>query len=160
MLNRIRSLALIAFFSALSACAATPSPVPVSDTLGRQPQLSTFNRLVEQAGLQDELRAAGPFTVFAPSDDAFKAVPAKTLDAWNADKEQLKAVLRFHVVEARLASAAVVQGNQKSVQGAPLALSRAGEFVTVEDAMVQQADINASNGVVHVIDRVLVPPKK
>jgi len=151
---------LIAASLALSACATAPAPANLAETLARNPQLSTFNRLVEQAGMKEALQAAGPLTVFAPSDDAFKAVPAKTLEALTADKTQLQAVLSFHIVPSKLAAADVKNGNVKTVQGANLALSRAGDFVTVEDGMVQQADITATNGVAHVIDRVLTPPKK
>jgi len=122
--------------------------------------LSTFNRLVDQAGLKDELRAAGPLTVFAPTDEAFKNVPTKTLEALQADKEQLKSVLRYHVVNAKIGSAEVKNSSQQSLNGASLTLAKAGDFVAVEDAVVQRADIPASNGVVHVIDRVLLPPKK
>ena len=155
-----RFLALASLCLGLTACATAPVPAPLADTLGRDPQLSTFNRLVQQAGMQDELRAAGPLTVFAPSDEAFKAVPAKTLEALAADKAQLKAVLNYHIIASKLAAGEVKNGNVKTLQGANVALSRAGSFVTVEEAMVQQADIAATNGVAHVIDRVLMPPKK
>ncbi|MDT8997992.1 fasciclin domain-containing protein [Paucibacter sp. APW11] len=160
MFAALRRLALSAIILALAACATQPAPAPLAEALTRDAQLSTFNRLVEQAGLKDELRAAGPLTVFAPSDEAFKAVPAKTLESLNANKEQLKAVLRFHIVAAKLAAADIKPGNQTTLQGAPLMLARAGDFVTVEEAMVQRADLGASNGVAHVIDRVLMPPKK
>jgi uncharacterized surface protein with fasciclin (FAS1) repeats len=153
-------LALAALALGLSACATAPAPAPLADTLGRDPQLSTFNRLVEQAGMKDELRAAGPLTVFAPSDEAFKAVPAKTLEALSKDNAQLKAVLSYHIVSAQLLAAEVKPGNVKTLQGGNVALAKAGDFVTVEEAMVQQADIKSTNGVAHVIDRVLMPPKK
>jgi len=159
-MNQLYRLAAAALACLLAACASTPAPARLADTLARNPQLSTFNRLVQQAGLQEQLRAAGPLTVFAPSDEAFKAVPAKTLDALAANPAELKAVLSYHLLNAKLAAADVQTGNAKTVQGAPVALARAGEFVTVEDAMVQQADIMATNGVAHVIDRVLTPPKK
>jgi uncharacterized surface protein with fasciclin (FAS1) repeats len=96
----------------------------------------------------------------APSDEAFKAVPAKTLAELAADKNLLKSVLSFHVLPSKLMAADVKNGNLKSVQGANLALARAGSFVTVEDAVVTQADVSASNGVVHIIDKVLMPPKR
>jgi len=153
-------LALAAVALGLAACASSPAPTPLADALGRDPQLSTFNRLVQQAGLQDSLRTDGPLTVFAPSDEAFKAVPAKTMDALARDPAQLKAVLSYHIVKANLHAADVKTGNAKTLQGADVALAKAGGFVTVEDAMVQQADIAATNGVAHVIDRVLMPPKK
>jgi len=160
MTRNFSTAALAALTIALAACASTPSPAPLADTLSRNPQLSTFNRLVLQAGLQEELRASGPLTVFAPSDEAFKAVPAKTLEALAADNVQLKAVLSYHIVSGKLAAADIKPGNVKTLQGGNVALARAGSFVTVEDAMVQQADITATNGVAHVVDRVLMPPKK
>ncbi len=160
MTHLTRILALSAALFGLVACATTPAPAPLADTLGRDPQLSTFNRLVEQAGLTEELRAAGPLTVFAPSDEAFKALPAATLDKLSQDKEQLKAVLHLHMLASKLPAAEVKNSSPKSLQGSALALARAGEFVTVEDAVVQRADIGATNGVVHVIDRVLLPAKK
>ena len=157
---RRTSLIALAASALLAACATTPAPAPLADTLARDPQLSTFNRLVAQAGLADELRASGPLTVFAPNDEAFKAVPAKTLEALAADPAQLKAVLAYHVVDGRLAAADVKPGATKTRQGASLTLAKAGDFVTVDDAVVQQADITATNGVAHVVDRVLMPPKK
>jgi uncharacterized surface protein with fasciclin (FAS1) repeats len=159
MIRRTSLLALTASLF-LAACATTPAPAPLADTLARDPQLSTFNRLVAQAGLTDELRAAGPVTVFAPSDDAFKAVPAKTMDALAADPAQLKAVLSYHIIDGRVAAADVKPGAAKTRQGASVNLAKAGSFVTVDDAVVQQADVTATNGVAHIVDRVLMPPKK
>jgi uncharacterized surface protein with fasciclin (FAS1) repeats len=144
----------------LAACASTPAPTTIVDTAVRAPQLATLSALIAEAGLADTLRAAGPYTVFAPSDEAFKAVPAKTLADLRANKEQLRAVLTYHVLPGKVSSAEVKNGNAKTVQGANVALSKSGGFVTVEDAVVTQADVMASNGVVHVIDRVLIPPKR
>jgi uncharacterized surface protein with fasciclin (FAS1) repeats len=144
----------------LAGCATTPAPTTITDTAARTPQLSTLVRLINDAGLADTLRGAGPYTVFAPSDDAFKAVPAKLMQDLSSDKELLKSVLSFHVLPGKVMAADVKNGNAKTVQGANLALASAGTFVTVEDAVVQQADVAASNGVVHVIDRVLMPPRK
>jgi uncharacterized surface protein with fasciclin (FAS1) repeats len=122
--------------------------------------LSTLAKLINDAGLTDTLRGPGPYTVFAPSDEAFKAVPARTLDELAKDKDLLKSVLTYHVLPGNVAAAEVKTGSAKTVQGANVALSRAGTFVTVEEAVVTQADVKASNGVVHVIDRVLIPPKR
>jgi uncharacterized surface protein with fasciclin (FAS1) repeats len=158
---RLLALSLAAALTlGLGACATAPAPAPLPDTLARDTSLSTFNRLVADAGLQDTLRGAGPLTVFVPNDEAFKAVPAKTLEALAKDKEQLKAVLTYHIVGSKLAAADIQNGTAKSLQGATLTTSRTGAFVGVEDALVLQADINATNGVAHVIDRVLMPPKK
>lgn len=146
--------------SFLTACATTPAPVSVVDTAAARPELSTLKGLITSAGLEETLKGPGPFTVFAPTNDAFAAVPKATLEALGKDKEQLKAVLGYHVLPGRISSAEVKTGPVKSVQGAPLALSKAGSFVTVEDAVVTTPDIVASNGVVHLVDRVLMPPKR
>ena len=157
MSNRRLVLALCS--AALLAACATPAPAPVSvaDTIARDPQLSTLNGLVQKAGLADTLKGTGPFTVFAPNNDAFKAVSAKTMDELGRDPAKLKSVLTYHVVPGKLAAAKAKPGNLKTVQGKNVAMSRAGDFVTVEDAMVQKADIMATNGVVHTVDRVLMP---
>ena len=163
MFNR-RNLFVCASFTALTAmvalsgCATLQAPVSVADTIASNPQLSTLNGLIVKAGLADTLKSAGPFTVFAPNNDAFAKVPAKTMAALGADPALLKSVLSYHVVPGKTMAADVKNGNVKTVQGANLALSKAGSFVTVEDAVVQVADMAASNGVVHVIDAVLIPP--
>ena len=142
----------------LAGCASGSSPVSVADTLAARPQLSTLNGLVAKAGLVDTLKGTGPFTVFAPSNEAFAKVPPATMQALAADPAKLKAVLTYHVVAGKIMAADVKNGNSKTVNGANLALSKAGEFVTVEDALVQTADISATNGVVHIVDSVLIPP--
>ena len=149
-----------ATFTALIGCATTPAPTTIFDTAARTPQLSTLTKLLNDAGLVDTLRGTGPFTVFAPSDEAFKAVPPATLAELAANKEMLRSVLTYHVVPGKLIAAEVKNGNQKTVQGANVALARAGTFVTVEDAVVTQADVGTTNGVVHIIDKVLMPPKR
>ena len=144
----------------LAGCASVRGPVTVADTLASQPQLSTLSSLVSKAGLGDTLKGAGPFTVFAPSNEAFAKVPAKTMEALANDPAQLKEVLTYHVISGKVMQADVKNGNSKTVNGANLALSRAGSFVTVEDALVQTPDISATNGVVHIVDSVLLPPAK
>ena len=121
---------------------------------------TTLVAAVKAAGLVETLESKGPFTVFAPTNDAFKAVPAKTLDELAKDPAQLKAVLAYHVVPAKVMAADVNIGKAKTANGADLNLAVAGTFVTVEDGMVQTADIAATNGVVHTLDRVLIPPKR
>lgn len=149
---------IIASFFALGGCATSPGPVSIVDTISSTPQLSTLSGLVAKAGLTDMLKGSGPFTVFAPSNDAFARVPARTLAALDADPAKLKQVLAYHVLPARVMAADVKNGSSKTANGANLALSRAGEFITVEDALVQRANIVATNGVVHVVDSVLMPP--
>ena len=143
----------------LAGCATPPVPVSVTDTLARDPELSTLNVLVQQAGLADMLRGAGPYTVFAPTNEAFRGVPAKTMDELK-DPARLKAVLSYHERPARMTAADIKTGNVKTANGADLAVARAGDFVTVEDAMAQGHEVMASNGVVYSIDRVLLPPRR
>ena len=152
------SLSAVIGLASLAGCATMSLPASVADTIAADPQLSTLNTLVAKAGLVDTLKGAGPFTVFAPNNAAFDKVPAKTMAALGADPAMLKSVLTYHVVEGKTLAADVKNGNVKTVQGANLALSKAGNFVTVEDAVVQKADVMATNGVVHVIDSVLIPP--
>jgi len=159
-MNR-RFLLLAPALALLAACASQPmaTPVSVADTIARDPQLSTLNGLVARAGLEDMLKTGGPYTVFAPTNEAFQAVPAKTMDDLARDPALLKSVISYHVLPAKVAAKDVKTGNAKTAQGASVAVARPGEFVTVEDAMVQTADIEATNGVVHKVDRVLMPPK-
>jgi len=144
----------------LAGCASTPKPLNIAETAAAKPELSTLNKLVQDSGLSAELSGPGPYTVFAPSDEAFKAVPPATMAKLSSDKQMLKSVLNFHVLNGKVPAADVKNGSVKTVQGGNVALSKSGEFVTVEDAVVTQADVPATNGVVHVIDRVLMPAIK
>jgi uncharacterized surface protein with fasciclin (FAS1) repeats len=155
MASALLSLAVLA-----TGCASVQAPVSVADTIAKTPSLSTLSGLIASAGLGDALKAAGPFTVFAPSNDAFKAVPAKTMDELAKNPAKLKDVLTYHVVAGTSLSANIKNSKVTSLNGAHLELSKAGEFVTVESAAVTTADIVASNGVVHIVDTVLIPPAK
>lgn len=146
-----------------AGCATTDSaPANLQALASRDAQLSTFVKLTQQAGLGDLLTGATPVTVFAPSDEAFRAVPAATLDKLAKDPEALKALLKHHAVAGVTTRASLTADTTTvtTLAGTKLVLSKAGEFITVEDALVTQPDGTASNGVLHVIDRVLTPPKK
>ena len=158
-----RSLVACAAFgltALVSGCATVSAPVSVADTIAKTPSLSTLSGLIASAGLSDALKAAGPFTVFAPNDEAFKAVPAKTMEDLSKHPEKLKDLLTYHVIAGKSLAADIKNSKVTSLNGAHLELSKAGEFVTVENAAVTSADIAASNGVVHIIDTVLIPPVK
>jgi uncharacterized surface protein with fasciclin (FAS1) repeats len=159
MLNR-RALSLALVAIAVAGCASVPAPVSVADTLAQDPSLSTFNGLIAQAGLTATLQGAGPFTVFAPSNDAFKLVPAKTMDDLAKHPDKLKNVLSFHIIAGKLMAADVKNSSVKALNGDNVALSKAGDFVTLEEAMVQKSDMQATNGVIHIVDSVLTPPHK
>lgn len=146
-----------------AGCATTESgPANLQAVASRDAQLSTFVKLAQQAGLGDLLTGAAPVTVFAPSDDAFRAVPAATLDKLAKDPEALKALLQHHAVAGVVTRSSLSADTTTvtTLAGTKLVLSKAGDFITVEDALVTQADATAGNGVLHVIDRVLTPPKK
>lgn len=155
-----RTALLAALTLAMTGCATTSGPVNLSDSLASQPALSTFQSLVAQAGLTETFKSGGPFTVFAPTNDAFKAVPATTLADWTKHPEKLKDVLNYHVINGKSTAADIKNSNAKTLQGANVALSKAGDFVTIESAAVVTPNLTATNGVIHTIDMVLVPPKK
>ena len=158
MMSKLLSSALLAV--TISGCATPPTPRTISETTAATPQLSTLTKLINDAGLTETLKEPGPYTVFAPTDDAFKAVPAKTLDALSKDKALLISVLTYHVLPGKVTAAEVKNGPVTTVQGSPVSLYRSGSFVTVENAVGSTADIEASNGVVHIVDQVLIPPVK
>jgi uncharacterized surface protein with fasciclin (FAS1) repeats len=156
--KRTLMIAVAATAAGLAGCATTPAPTTITDTVARTPELSTLSKLIADAGLADTLRGTGPFTVFAPTNDAFKAVPAKTLEELAKDKDRLRAVLTYHVLPVKVMAADVKTGNVKTVNGADVGVSKAGGYVTFDEALVTQADVPATNGVVHVIDKVIMPP--
>jgi uncharacterized surface protein with fasciclin (FAS1) repeats len=158
-MNRRLWLAVLAA-GALSSCASMMPPKSIVDTAASNPNLSTLTRLINDAGLADTLRGPGPFTVFAPSDEAFKKMPKATMDSLAKDKKQLVAVLSYHVVGGEMTSADIKAGNIKTVGGSELPISRTGNFIGVDQALVTQADVKAANGVIHVIDEVLLPPRR
>jgi uncharacterized surface protein with fasciclin (FAS1) repeats len=123
-------------------------------------QAGKFNTLVQAvqaAGLVETLSGEGPFTVFAPTDEAFAQIPQDTLQAVLADKEKLTAILTYHVVPGKLMAADVVRSTQlQTVQGQSITVSTEGG-VRVDNANVIQTDIEADNGVIHVIDQVIMP---
>ena len=128
----------------------------IVDTAVAAGQFKTLATALQAAGLIDTLKGAGPFTVFAPTDEAFAKVPKADLDALLKDKAKLTAVLTYHVVPGKVMAKDVKAGKVKTVQGSELTLGTMGG-VTVDAAKVVQADIAADNGVIHVIDSVVMP---
>ena len=148
---------------AISILALSTMAVQAKDIVDTAVAAGTFKTLaaaLTAADLIPTLKGPGPFTVFAPSNEAFKAVPAKTMEDLAKHPEKLKDVLTYHVVAGKSMAADVKNSKVTSLNGAHLELSKAGEFVTVESAAVTTADIAATNGVVHIIDTVLIPPAK
>ncbi len=148
---------------------ASTSPSPtmaqkdIVDTAVEAGSFTTLITAVQAAGLEETLRGDGPYTVFAPTDDAFAAVPKETLDALLADpKGALTDVLTYHVVPGKVMSTDLSDGMMvETVNGQSLQITVNDDgTVMVGDATVVTADIETANGVIHVIDTVLVPPSK
>lgn len=169
---RILSFVLVAMLTAVmaeSAFAQEPlqskevknPPAPtmnIIETAQAATNFTTFAKAIEAAGLTDTLKDAGPYTIFAPTDEAFAKLPAGTLDSLMANKEELKKLLLHHVVTGKVPSTeiAAVQ-SAPTMDGAALKVAIAGEKITVDNARVVQPDIAASNGIIHGIDEVLIP---
>jgi uncharacterized surface protein with fasciclin (FAS1) repeats len=120
---------------------------------------ATLTAAITAAGLAEDLQGAGPVTVFAPTDDAFAALPAGVLDALllPENQELLIKILTYHVIQGNVLAADIVDGDVPTAEGQNVTL-KTGEFVTVNGSKVIAADVVASNGVIHGIDAVLLPP--
>ena len=120
-----RVLLATALAAAFAGCATSPSQANLADTIANTPELSTLNGLIQQAGLTDTLQSGGPYTVFAPSNAAFQAVPTKTMDDLAKHPKKLQDVLRDHVVATSLLAAEVKNSTLKKLQGDSVAVSKA-----------------------------------
>ena len=142
------------------APAAEAPAADIVDTAIAAGSFTTLVAAVEAAGLVDALKGEGPFTVFAPTDDAFAAIPAETLTALLADPSgDLTQILLYHVIEGKVMAADVTDGLEApTLQGAPVNFTVADGAVKINDATIVTTDIEASNGVIHVIDAVIMPP--
>ena len=129
----------------------------IVDTAVGAGTFTTLATALKAAGLVDTLKGKGPFTVFAPTDAAFAKVPKADLDALLKDKKKLAAVLTYHVVPGKVLAADVKAGKVKTVQGSSINVTTTGGNVMVDNAKVTSTDIMADNGVIHVIDTVIMP---
>jgi uncharacterized surface protein with fasciclin (FAS1) repeats len=143
-------------FAAATLFATSAISKDIVDTAVSAGTFNTLATALKAAGLVDTLKGPGPFTVFAPTDAAFAKVPADQLKALLADKAKLTAVLTYHVVPGKVLSKDVKAGKVKTVQGSELTVSTTGG-VKVDNSSVTAVDIQADNGVIHVIDTVLMP---
>ncbi len=165
MMVRVFALALLvaglAWFAVQNGTAADQGDKKdIVDTAVAAGDFKTLVTAVKAADLVETLKGAGPFTVFAPTDAAFAKVPKETLDALLKDKKALAGVLTYHVVPGKVMAADVVKlSTAKTVQGQPLTIAVKDGKVTVNGANVVATDIVCKNGVIHVIDAVLLPPK-
>jgi len=157
-MKNIAPLAIIAVFGALSFATAGPKKDIVDTAVGAG-SFDTLVAAVKAAGLVETLKGDGPFTVFAPTDEAFAALPDGTVENLlkPENKDQLVAVLTYHVIPAKVMAADVAAGKAKTVNGAEITITTE-DGVKVDKANVVKTDIKCSNGVIHVIDAVILPP--
>jgi len=142
--------------SALSLAALSVQAKDIVDTAVAAGNFKTLATALQAAGLVETLKGKGPFTVFAPTDEAFAKIPKADLDALLKDKAKLTAVLTYHVVPGKVMAKDVKAGKVKTVQGSELTISTTGG-VMVDQAKVSATDVVADNGVIHVIDSVVMP---
>ena len=171
-MRKIRSISTLTALAAASAMAvagpasagpqgsAAPAGAKkdIVETAVEAGQFSTLASLLKKAGLVKTLKGKGPYTVFAPTDAAFAKVPQATLDELAQDKAKLRAVLLYHVADRKLTAAKIVKRRSvKTLNGQRVRIRVRGETVRVGGARVTTADVRASNGIIHVINKVLIP---
>jgi uncharacterized surface protein with fasciclin (FAS1) repeats len=162
----IRSISTFVAVVALAAAAVAPAGAGSAaqqknlvQTAAAAGQFQTLATLLTNAGLAKTLARPGPYTVFAPTDAAFAKVPKSTVNALLADKAKLRSVLLYHVVPGKVTAAQVTGlSSAKTASGKKVRIRVKGKSVFVNDAKVTKADVMASNGVIHVVNRVLIPP--
>ena len=162
MKKLVSLLVVVAALVASTAATAPAQPRQSRDivqTAVAAGQFKTLAALLTRAGLVGALAKPGPYTVFAPTDAAFAKVPKKTLDSLLADKAKLKAVLLYHVVPGKVTAADVTKlTSAKTLSGKSVRIRVSGMNVFVNAAKVTKPDVMATNGVIHVVNRVLIPP--
>jgi uncharacterized surface protein with fasciclin (FAS1) repeats len=171
-MRKIRSISTLTAVAAASAVAAagpaSAGPQGSATTAGAKKDIvetavaagrfNTLASLLKKAGLVKTLKGKGPYTVFAPTDAAFAKVPQATLEKLGKDKAKLRSVLLYHVAGRKLTAAKIVKRRSvKTLNGQRVRIRVRGETVRVGGARVTAADVGASNGVIHVINRVLIP---
>lgn len=155
-------------FVAIAALAASPSALRAQSqdiiaTATADGSFKTMTRLLNEAGLATILRGPGPFTVFAPTDEAFSKLEPGALDALAKDRSRLRSILLYHVIAGRITAADAVKlagTTRKTVEGPDAKLSAAGGTPMINNARVVKGDIMARNGVIHGIDAVMIPPAR
>jgi uncharacterized surface protein with fasciclin (FAS1) repeats len=165
-MKRIPVLALAVAAAAVTVVSIGPSASAsprqqgtIVETAKAAGEFKTLAMLLRRAGLAATLQQSGPYTVFAPTDAAFGKVPTATLNALLRSKAKLRAVLLYHVVPGKVTAAKVLKlKSAKTANGKSIRIRVAGSSVLVNGAKVTKADVMASNGVIHVVNRVLIPP--
>ena len=162
----MRKLSMLAVAAVVAMAAPATSQAQDKDiveTAVAAGSFKTLAKLLGDAGLVETLKGPGPFTVFAPTDEAFAKVPAATLEALGKDKAKLKSVLLYHVVAGKVMAADALKlagKGAKTGEGSEAKISVMGETPMINNAHIVKTDIVAKNGVIHVIDAVILPPAK
>ncbi|WP_282061888.1 fasciclin domain-containing protein [Roseobacter litoralis] len=159
--STLKAAFAVTALTTISACATLTGGDDIVDVAASNGNFNTLVAAVQAAGLEDTLRSEGPFTVFAPTDAAFAALPAGTVEdlLLPENKDKLAGILTYHVIPGAVMAADVsgASTDVATVNGALLTVDGTGDGVVVGGANVTAADIKASNGVIHVIDKVLLP---
>ncbi len=149
---------LLPVLALLAGAVVNASAADIVDTAVAAGNFNTLVAAVKAAGLVDTLKSTGPFTVFAPTDEAFAKLPAGTVEALLKDPAKLKGILLYHVVSGKvLAENVVKMKSAKTVQGSAVSIHAMGGKVMLDNAHVVKTDIAVDNGVIHVIDSVILP---
>lgn len=161
MIRTVSAYAAIALLAIAPASASAQSPdKDIVETAVAAGSFTTLAAALEAAGLVEVLQGDGPFTVFAPTDAAFAKLPEGTVEGLLADKEALTSVLTYHVVAGEVMAADVVEmSSAETVNGAALSIEVKDGKVYVGGAEVTTTDVRASNGVIHIVDSVILPPQ-
>jgi uncharacterized surface protein with fasciclin (FAS1) repeats len=161
ILTVLAIVSMLSFFLVSGGCKSSEEAEALLDIVDTAIESGNFNTLVtalQAAGLVDALREPGPFTVFAPTDDAFALLPAGTIDALLQDIPTLQSILLYHVASGLYTAGNVTQLNMlEMLNGSTASISVVDGNVMIDNAMIVQTDINCSNGVIHVIDAVIIP---
>ena len=157
MTAKYKAYAVVAMLAVASPAAAAD----IVETAVTNGNFKTLTAALQAAGLVDTLKGQGPYTVFAPTDEAFKKLPAGTVENLlkSENKAQLQKILTYHVVSGNVKSGDLKgkTTSAQTVEGTAVRIDASGNAVKVNDAVVTQADVTASNGVIHVIDSVIMP---
>jgi uncharacterized surface protein with fasciclin (FAS1) repeats len=160
LMNKSLAVAAMLSLGIFASVAGQGHQKDIVDTAVAAGNFNTLAKALKAAGLLDTLKGPGPFTVFAPTDEAFAKLPAGTVEDLlkPENKSKLVSILTYHVVPGEIRASQIVKmASAKTVQGQPLSISSKGGSVMIDDANVVKTDIEASNGVIYVIDAVMIP---
>jgi uncharacterized surface protein with fasciclin (FAS1) repeats len=155
MKKKLAGLVIAVLFS---TGAAPVSAADIVDTLATDRSFKIFATALQTAGFAETLKNSGPYTVFAPTNEAFAKLPPGIWEQLSKDKVKLSKVLAYHVIPGKVTVSEIKPGNVKTTQGSTLKLTSDNGKVTVNDANITQSDLAADNGVIHAIDAVVLPP--